>query len=604
MATSMPARLIRIALAVLVLATLFVAGAALGYRTGITALADRGRADLTRAVDRLNSQMERYATLPAVLGEHPLLQSLSLNPAPGQVLQANRLLERATGHSGALDIYLKDITGTVIATSNHALPRSFMGRNYDWRPYFIDAMAGELAGYHAVGVASDQRGYYFSHTVSAQSRVTGVLTVKVDLEGIEDVWRDDPQTLFFSDRNDVIFLSNREAFLLRRLGDANSPLPERQYAERDITALPEISQSMHFGQRIWDFTDTDILPGRAVLITMPVDRIDMTGHILLPSDAAEAQALIWGALAATLGGIIVLTLTVLSLRRRALARELAREEQAKAELEQQVARRTKALRETNAQLFAEVEERKQAEATLRRVQDELVQAGKLTSLGEMAAGISHELNQPLTAMQTLADSTAILIQRERFDDVIANTGKIAQLATRMGRIIKNLRAFARKEGEPATDVDLVAVVNDALGLSEGRLTKAGALVIWSPPADPVLVRGGQVRLQQVVINLISNALDAMAGQTGPQTLTLTLYEGAEATTLSLRDSGPGLSAPDRVFDPFYSTKTVGEGLGLGLSISYGIVQSFGGRITGQNYPEGGAIFTMTLTPVSLNRAVA
>jgi two-component system C4-dicarboxylate transport sensor histidine kinase DctB len=180
--------------------------------------------------------------------------------------------------------------------------------------------------------------------------------------------------------------------------------------------------------------------------------------------------------------------------------------------------------------------------------------------------------------------------------VRGNIAKISQMADRAGRIIRNLRAFARKEDEKITDVDLVQVVNDAISLSQPKLSRHEVTLNWTPPAEAVHVRGGKVRLQQVIMNLVNNATDAMAGQRRKRAITITVKPVKDRIHLKVRDTGPGLAKPDQVFDPFYTTKTVGEGLGLGLSISYGIVQSFGGEISGENHAGGGATFTVRLTP--------
>ena len=341
----------------------------------------------------------------------------------------------------------------------------------------------------------------------------------------------------------------------------------------------------------------DDIPATALLLARQVPRIDMRAHILMGLKGAETVALLWGVLAATIGGAIWLVALIFWQRRRALARQLALEERTNAELEHRVAERTR-------QLSAEVDERRAAEMALREAQDNLVQAGKLSALGQMSAGISHELNQPLAAIESYAENAEILLGRGDGDAVGHNLGQIAQLAGRMGRIIRNLRAFSRKEGEPAVAVDIVAVVNDALVIAASRLKAEGVALDWDATRTPLVVSGGRVRLQQVVVNLISNAMDAMAGCDRARRIEISVAEDGDTVLLRVRDTGPGLIDPDRMFEPFFTTKTVGhdDGLGLGLSISYGIVQSFGGEITGANHKDGGAMFTVTLTRPAMREA--
>ncbi|WP_289082716.1 ATP-binding protein, partial [uncultured Sulfitobacter sp.] len=248
-------------------------------------------------------------------------------------------------------------------------------------------------------------------------------------------------------------------------------------------------------------------------------------------------------------------------------------------------------------------EREEAQAALRRAQADLVQAGKLSALGQMSAGISHELNQPLMAIRSFAENAVQFLERDRPDRTAENLTRISQMADRMARIIQNLRAFARQESVPQTRVDVTRVVASAVELTQSYLRDAGVTLDYQPANAPVWVRGGEVRLGQVFVNLITNAVDAMSSS-DTKRLSITI-DPADPVRVQFRDTGPGIEMPDKVFDPFYTTKSVGKtvgggaegamgGMGLGLSISYGIVQSFGGGIRGTNLDAGGAMFSVTL----------
>jgi two-component system C4-dicarboxylate transport sensor histidine kinase DctB len=231
---------------------------------------------------------------------------------------------------------------------------------------------------------------------------------------------------------------------------------------------------------------------------------------------------------------------------------------------------------------------------LQRAQDDLVQAAKLSALGKMSAGISHELNQPLMAIRSFSENAATYLARGDRAKAESNLARVAELAARMARIIKNFRAFARQEKEIVGRVDLVQAITASVDLAESRMKTHDVVLNLDLPEHPIWVQGGEVRLQQVVLNLISNAIDAMVG-TDPRVISISVAAGPPVV-LIVRDTGPGIAEPDKVFEPFYSTKSIGEaeGVGLGLSISYGLVQSFGGNIRGANAPEGGAIFTVEL----------
>jgi two-component system C4-dicarboxylate transport sensor histidine kinase DctB len=209
------------------------------------------------------------------------------------------------------------------------------------------------------------------------------------------------------------------------------------------------------------------------------------------------------------------------------------------------------------------------------------------------------------AIRSYAENAESYLDRGNTDIAGQNLARIADLARRMGRIIRNLRSFAKQESEALTDVDLRSVVVAVLEMTQARAKSSGVDIAWSAPETPLIVRGGEVRLQQVVLNLVTNAMDAMEGQTNVARVEIDVEKIDARFELCVRDTGPGLDEPDRIFDPFYTTKQVNQnaidhdgveqnGMGLGLSISYGLVQSFGGMIRGRNHPDGGAIFTVTL----------
>ncbi len=592
-----------VSIAIAALAAIYAFGYSLGLSNGLDTLASRAEASLTQADDRLAGQLEKYQYFPSVIALHPAMKELLSDPDAENVARANQILERLALTSGALDIYVMDRAGTTIAASNYNLDRSFIGANFAWRPYFKGALLGSLTRYHAVGTTSLQRGFYFAHPVHGDGgAIIGVVTAKIDLARLETEWRGDNEVVFFTDENGVIFLSNRDALLLKVYNgqqvDTGALTDSRQYADTVPQPLTGYATGTFFNHAIWKDVTLDGVPARALHLSRQDEQIGMRAHTLVATQDADIQGRLWGILAAALGGIFILLTAIIIQRRNAMTAALALEERAKQTLESTVERRTRDLSVANTRLRQEVEERAAAEAELRRVQDELVQAGKLSALGEMSAGISHELNQPLAAIQTLADNAGLLLDRNQPDMVRGNIIKISQMADRAGRIIRNLRAFARKEDEAITDVDLVQVVNDAISLSEPKLSRQDVVLNWTPPAAAVFVRGGKVRLQQVIMNLVGNAADAMAGQRRKRCITITIQHVKNRVHLKVRDTGPGLARPEQVFDPFYTTKTVGEGLGLGLSISYGIVQSFGGDISGQNHASGGATFTVKLTPAT------
>jgi two-component system C4-dicarboxylate transport sensor histidine kinase DctB len=318
--------------------------------------------------------------------------------------------------------------------------------------------------------------------------------------------------------------------------------------------------------------------------------VGLVGEVLVDVQPARRFAVLQAAAVAALFLAFGAFLFVATERRRTLS-------QANAMLEERVAERTAALEQSNTQLRREATEREEAQAALAQAQVDLEQASKLSALGQMSAGISHELNQPLMAIRSFAENGLQFMERDKPEKATENLLRISDLARRMGRIIKNLRAFARQETESLLRIDVVAVLDSALELTQRRLQEDGVVLVFERPNAPIWVRAGEVRLAQVFVNLVNNACDAMRVVTDKQLVIKIDPVEDSALTLRFSDSGPGIDLPEKVFDPFYSTKEVGEseGMGLGLSISYGIVQGFGGEIHGRNLDQG-AEFTVKLMP--------
>jgi two-component system C4-dicarboxylate transport sensor histidine kinase DctB len=442
-------------------------------------------------------------------------------------------------------------------------------------------MQGALGTEFGLKRPLDRRAYYYAAPAfGADGRVRGALIVAVDVEAVERTWSGSVPAVYFTDQVGTVFVSNRSEILGWKTARGSSAIAPREDAQARISRIGE--------HEIWTMDWGPYLPKRALHLVRPLPVIGMTGEVLL--DVAPArrlaalQAAVVAAVLLAFGAILFLATE----RRRTLAR-------ANAVLESRVAERTRALSQTNAQLRREVAEREEAEAALKRAQADLVRAGKLTALGQMSAGISHELNQPLMAIQSFAENARQFIDRGQTEVAAGNLARISDLARRMGRIIRNLRAFARQESEPAARVDIVKTLEAAVELTQARLGRDGITLNWTPPADPIWVRGGEVRLSQVFVNLVTNAADAMIGSESPE-ITIRIRQVERSVTVDVLDTGPGIDDPEKIFDPFYSTKEVGasEGMGLGLSISYGMVQSFGGDIHGRNRAAGGAVFTVTL----------
>ncbi len=564
-------------------------------------LHERGQNTLGLAESSLRGQLARFERLPGLLAEQRVIQSLMLSPRNDDLQMAANLYLRDTANMlGASDIYVMYRDGDTLAASNFDQPHSFVGGNFAFRPYFQDAIAHGAGRFYALGTTSNKRGYYFGTPIDVAGQRRGVLVIKIDVDEIEQAWASDDLRILVTDPEDIIFLSNRADWLFRSIGvltpDQRARTEAtRRYSDAELGVLAYESTQDRQGFRVLRGPGNAVDASEYLVVKSAMTQADWTVQVLLPTRAARLQAV------ATVGmvllglGIVALVGLILWQRRRQLALRLAMEQAAKDDLERRVVERTRQLHDANAALQDEVAERRMAEAQLRKTQSDLVQAGKLAALGQMSAALSHEFNQPLGAARNYAENAQVLLERDRTQEARGNIDRIIGMIDRMTRISRHLRNFARKPNQQLRPVALGEAVVAAQELLGWRLAKQGvALEVDLGPVPPV-VTGGPVRLQQVLVNLISNAIDAV--EDGPdRRLHLSATTDGALVRVILRDHGPGVpdSVQARIFDPFFSTKQVGKGLGLGLSISYNIVRDFGGRLSMRNHPEGGAEFTIQL----------
>ncbi len=546
-----------------------------GFRQALETLAQRTSADLELASDRVTSQLQIYQELAVLMADHPEVQKLASGTLSDT---AEQFLREAADKTAALDVFYVNTQGTTFARGEDIeLP------DIAENGFFQRAMRGALGTGYAVLPPNARRAYFFAAPVFNAGRVQGAVVVVADVEDVEQTWRGSLPAVFFTNQDRQIFISNRPELLYFQRSDDGRRLFDGLGEEVPIRLIS-------FGTHaLWRSSFSSYLPDVGLHQSVDLPVIGLVGEILVDvspvTRLATLQAATVMALCLAFGAMLFLATE----RRRALAA-------ANQELEARVKERTQALTDTNMQLRREVSEREEAEAALKRAQEDLVQAGKLSALGQMSAGISHELNQPLMAIQQFAENGTAFLQRGKGERAGENLGRIADLAARMARIIKNLRAFARNESENLGRVDLVQVINTAAELTEPRLKNDGVTLEWDAGdyPEPIYALGGEVRLGQVFVNLINNAADAMLEQ-DERLIRIKIRPGRHLS-VGVRDIGPGLKEPEKVFDPFYSTKTVGsseDGMGLGLSISYGLVQSFGGNIRGTNTGRG-ALFTVEL----------
>ncbi|WP_028693309.1 sensor histidine kinase [Pseudomonas cremoricolorata] len=550
-------------------------------------LASQNRQTLDLYVANLLGTLHRYETLPQILGELPALRGVLKDPFRLEaVTNANRLLKDISQQTGAEVMYLMDVSGNTLAGSNWDKHDSFVGRNFAFRPYFIEAMQGNLGRFFGQGTTSAKRGYFFAAAVRDAGKVIGVLVVKVDLDHTETLWGRTPEQLLLTDQNGVVVLTSRPDWRFR----ATRPLSaaERQ-AIIAIQPYPtQAPQPLTLNPDAWITQTRDIREtGWQVSILAP--------RILLDRSVQTVTAIGAGALL-----VLMLLAGLVMQRRRHYIDRIRFEARGRQDLEKRVIERTAALEGLNTRLKSAVLERENAQQELVRAQDELVQAGKLSVLGTMSASISHELNQPLAAIRSYAENAEVLLDHQRTEDARGNLKQIGELTGRMASIIAHLRAFARRDRHAPESVALQPALEDALALLAKRRRAMAVELVRDIPDATLWVQAGETRLRQVLGNLLANALDALTEKANPRTLWLSAEKRDDHVYLLIRDNGPGFSsqALAHAREPFFTTKTRTQGLGLGLAICDSLMRTLGGELLLGNHPEGGALLTLRLRVAS------
>ncbi|MEX3686909.1 ATP-binding protein [Paraburkholderia sp. BR14263] len=578
------------------------------WNRAIDALADVGEHRLDLYAASLKSELGRFEMVPALVARQDSVRALLKAPpaeAHGMLPAVDAYLEAVNNDvgSGAVDVI--DAHGTVVAASNWNQPVSFVGTNVSYRPYFKDALAQGRGRFFGIGTNTGIPGLYFASAIHDGDTAIGAAAVKVSVDALESAWRTPGEAAIVVDSNGVIVISTQPEWKFTAMRAMTEPQQRdiqasRQYAGRIVEALQY--------RRVGDRNDSawiGIFPdlrragrtARLLVMSRPAPQGQDTIMVLLDTAGARRQQRL--AFAFVTGVFLIAALYALYAvqRRRVIVEKLKAQEalrRANDQLETTVAQRTAALTQANAQMQREIAERERTEQRLRATQQEVVHAGKLAVIGQMAAGLTHELNQPLVAIRTLCDNARTFFERNQGAQAIANLERVGRLVDSMAVLTSELKAFARKPEVERVAVSLGEAVAHARLIYESRIRdEAVRLDVRIAPGTTVYAESSQ--LQQVIVNLLGNALDAVRdASTRVIAIEASEPDAQGRVRFTLEDSGPGI-APDvlaHLFEPFVTTKPRGQGLGLGLAITSRIVEGFGAKITATNRDEGGARFTI------------
>ena len=684
----------------------------------ISELQQRTHADLNRYILTMRQKLARFRDIPQLLSKHPdLVRMLRKQANSNDLLRANRLLSEINRILGTRDSYLMNVDGLTVASSNWASEHSFIGGNFNYRPYFKIAIAGGLGQYFALGTTSKRRGFFYSYPVRHKEKVLGVIVVKIDLNEIERDWNEKDIKLLVSDEDGVIFISTRKDWIFKTLkplaaddlqriesskryldkklvplnitqwlpsgknsqiitlAEANGSKREQQYlmqsgivgnSDLNVSILADLErvqrqvlatllyvgtvyiavvllvmviiarrriakQRSQFELRELQALESSEAKVKAIinntwagLITLDtkgcIESMNVTAQklfvytedeltgrefyqLLLDVDlqlymqqidqqrSSNVETLIAGQVLCGDGRKVPIEFVVGKMRQQGDLNFLitvqditerkeyeAQLEQSRQLLESRVEQRTLELTNANERLLKEIKQHSQT-------QNELIQTAKLAVIGQMSAGINHELNQPLMAIRGYADNARKFLKLNKERTVDENLDEIAQLTERMAKILHPLKEFSRKSSGQSQLVPVSALRAGVLAILYPRLEKSKVEVDWPELQQDYCVAGDLLRLEQVMVNLIANAMQAVEAEQRPKIVIAQRLTKKRQLLISVRDNGPGIDEEKltQIFEPFFTTKKEGQGLGLGLSISQRIIEDVGGQLSAKNY---------------------
>jgi two-component system C4-dicarboxylate transport sensor histidine kinase DctB len=548
---------------------------------------------LQQLVNELEIVLERHAYLPALIADdQAIIDFMSLQKSPkiteddesneAQLSRINASLELTNNTSGASSVFLMRLDGTTVASSNWFSPDSFIGKNFSFRPYFQQAKQNILGRYYAIGAVSGERGYFFARAIHNHKEMIGVVVVKIAMDDVEFTWGVGSMEFMVTDKQGVIFLSSQDQWKLRSLLPLSNKksqyvLASRRYGSRNIKSL----KSSKLLLNLYDFQTAHIENNNYEMLTKNMILADWDVRILANHSnmkQATSTAMLIGSLLILLFTLLLMALWRVQQQRKKYQLQITEE------LENKVQERTKALKQS---------------------QEDLIQAAKMAALGQLSAGITHEINNPLTAIRAYADNARQFLQKDRLDMVESNLAEIDKLTESMAAITKQLKSFSRKSKGQSTPVLLGQSIANALAIVHPKLISSSVTCHWniSDHGANKTVLANEVWLGQILVNLLTNAISATQNRVAEnqqREIWISIKAGDDSRLcIEVKDNGIGIEANtlSHIFEPFFTTKPSSKGLGLGLSISFNLAKDMNGSLIAKNNDDCGASFTLCLPEV-------
>lgn len=545
-----------LAATLILIAASFVFSDSIARNQAILEAGKRGDVSAELLASALEREHERFRLATLVLAQDADARAVLAGENGRRLADFNRKLEALSQDMGAAAIYLLDTKGLTLASSNWQRPETFVGQNYGFRPYFREALSKGQSEQFALGTVSRRPGLYIARQLQAGGQILGVIVSKVEFDNLEAEWRKAGVTVFATNSHGVILITSNRDWRFKTVQPLSQPTQNKMLRDLDYGTNPLQVLPLYQNGQVGAVQDDDIASKKYAEAVKQLAN-DWQLHVLTETQDTIRAAVLSSrtSVLAGLFALFALGLAMIYLRRSAAFK----------------AERNLAIQQ-------------------REMSERLVQLNKLAALGQIAAGVGHEINQPLAAISAYTSNAVTFLDRGQTDEARDNLNRVIGLAARIGMITSELLGFARKATGTITSVPLSKVIDGALLLLRDRLATLNAVI--HQPKEDALVQAEAVRLEQVLVNLMANALDA--GQTGVE-IHLSIEQEDGFVVLKVADNGPGLSTETRqsLFQPFSTTKR--DGLGLGLVISRDIMADFGGELVADSPPKGAA-FLMRLRP--------
>jgi len=536
---------------------------------------------LIQTLNELKNILETHSYLPSLMANNSgMIDFLRTEKTSSDYLEkqdnVNLSLDLTNNISGATTIFLMDPQGKVVASSNYWEEKgSLISKDFSLLPYFKQASHNALGRFFTIEPKTGEHFYFFSRSVQFENTIIGIITVKVSLSDISSEWIVPDIDFLITDENGVVFLSNKSSFNFKAISKVNQDqfAGNLRYQNKKIISL----NSNEFNLNNEDFEIIHLLNQKYVMLSR---KMELEGwHVRSLSKYENIDKEISRRMP-IVGALVFLTALIALLLLNIQNQRSQFRKQAREELEQKVIERTKALKQS---------------------QEDLIQAAKMAALGQLSTGITHEINNPLTAIRSYADNAEQFLQKDRLDMVESNLKEISKLTVNMASITSQLKSFARKSKGELKTINIEDSIQNALSIIQPKIISSGTKIHVKNRSDNAssLVLADEIWLSQILLNLISNAISATK-ENSERMIWISTKETSikdkKHYSIEVKDNGDGITETNlpRIFEPFFTTKSNTKGLGLGLSISFNLAKDMNGLLEARNHEKGGALFTLSL----------